>query len=66
MTGAFALRLGRLCAAHGEIEEARGYLEQAARVYVRIGAEADARDVSQALRRLPRPGTGVRFIDDNE
>jgi len=60
------VRLGRLCAAHGDIEEARGYLQQAARVYVRIGADADARDVSQALRRLPRPGTGVRFIDDNE
>ncbi|UCG42952.1 MAG: tetratricopeptide repeat protein [candidate division WOR-3 bacterium] len=64
--GSSLVRLGRLCAAHGEVEEARGYLEQAARVYVRIGAEADARDVSQALRRLPRPGTGVRFVDDSE
>jgi tetratricopeptide (TPR) repeat protein len=60
------VKLGRLCAAHGEVEEARSHLEQATRVYVRIGAEADAKDVSQALRRLPRPGTGVRFIDDSE
>ncbi len=56
--------LGRLCAAERDPKQARSYLEQAARVYSRLGAEDKARDVVRELNRLPHSGTGVQFLDE--
>jgi len=56
--------LGRLAESADDLARARSLLEQASRAFHRAGAEAKAKEVADEVRRQPRAGAGVRFLDE--
>lgn len=59
------LLLGRSAAADGDFGQARELLERAARFFTTTGSADRARQATEEIRRLPRSGAGVRFLDED-